>query len=168
MKYIFIKLFCEGKLCQYEICQILFFTKCPFGLLQQWDNYHGIKGLSGVFETPDHDEFYSVATAYSFAHPHMNDTRAACRQWGAFKDGVTNGADWYPVFGGMQDFNYLFAGTMEVTVEVSCCKHPHPSRLLREWEFNRDSIFTYVEQAQRGITGEVTNSTDGRPVQGAK
>ena len=132
-----------------------------------WDNYHGDPFRTGVYETPDHEEFYHIATTYSFAHKTMNDTLRACPTWGYFKDGVTNGADWYSVFGGMQDFNYLFANTMEVTVEVSCCKYPHRSKLLLEWEQNKDSLFEYVAQAQRGIKGRVTDA-EGLPVQGAK
>ena len=92
----------------------------------------------------------------------MNDTAKACPRWGRFEDGVTNGADWYPVEGGMQDFNYLYAGTMEVTVEVSCCKFAHKSRLLPEWENNRESLLEFVEQAHTGVKGFVTEE-DGSP-----
>ncbi len=131
-----------------------------------WDNYHGDRSRSGVFRTPDHQEFYMVSTAYSLTHPGMPNTTVACEQWGHFEDGITNGADWYPVFGGMQDFNYLFAGTMEVTVEVSCCKFAHSRRLLAEWSDNKASLFNYVGQALKGVTGQVSDQS-GKPVQGA-
>ena len=132
-----------------------------------WDNYHDSGRRTGVFRTPNHDEFYQLATSYSLVHPTMPNTTAACSQWGHFEDGVTNGADWYPVRGGMQDFNYLFAGTMEVTMEISCCKFPHSRRLLREWDYNKESLFNFVEQAQRGVRGEVRDEA-GKVVPGAR
>lgn len=37
----------------------------------------------------------------------------------------------------MQDYNYIFHGTMEITLEVSCCKHPMASTLEQHWMDNR-------------------------------
>ena len=31
-----------------------------------------------------------------------------------FGNGTTNGAAWYPLTGGMQDYNYIWHGCMEV------------------------------------------------------
>jgi len=39
--------------------------------------------------------------------------------------------------GGMQDFNYVWYGCMEVTLELSCCKYPPVSELPKLWEENR-------------------------------
>lgn len=38
----------------------------------------------------------------------------------------------------MQDYNYIFHGTMEVTLEVSCCKYPLASALKQHWLDNKD------------------------------
>eukprot|EP00095_Tigriopus_kingsejongensis_P004319 maker-scaffold228_size248166-snap-gene-0.11 protein:Tk04319 transcript:maker-scaffold228_size248166-snap-gene-0.11-mRNA-1 annotation:"GH12395" len=122
-----------------------------------WDNYHDSGNFAGPHITEDHDVFYQVATAYSLNHRVMHDSLKSCPDWGYFKDGVTNGAEWYPVEGGMQDFNYMFAGTMEVLVEVSCCKFPDRSQLLTQWEDNRHSLTAFIKEALRGIKGLVTN-----------
>jgi carboxypeptidase D len=50
------------------------------------------------FNTPtmDDDIFRQVSLAYASKNPAMSGNRA-------FKDGITNGAAWYPLYGGMQD-----------------------------------------------------------------
>jgi hypothetical protein len=37
----------------------------------------------------------------------------------------------------MQDFNYVWYGCMEITLELSCCKYPPASELPKFWEENR-------------------------------
>ena len=91
-----------------------------------------------------------MAKSYASSHDNMHTGRHCGDN---FPNGVTNGAQWYPISGGMQDFNYLYGGTMEITVEVSCCKFPDKAKLFEEW-FNNDGAFlTYLEQAQIGIKG---------------
>ena len=55
----------------------------------------------------------------------------------AFEQGITNGAAWYPLTGGMQDYNYVWYGCMEVTLEISCCKFPPSHELRKYWEDNQ-------------------------------
>lgn len=122
-----------------------------------YDDYRDDSPHVGVSKTADHDVFYHLATTYSKNHAYMLNTTVECPYWGHFEDGVTNGAEWYEVSGGMQDFNYVFTNAMELTIEVSCCKYPSRERLLVEWENNLDSLLSFIEQAQRGIKGTVVD-----------
>ena len=36
---------------------------------------------------------------------------------------IINGADWYEIVGGMQDYGYLNYGTIEMTMEIVRTKH---------------------------------------------
>ena len=52
--------------------------------------------------------------------------------------------------GGMQDYNYIYAGCMEILVELSCCKFPTADTLSGHWSDNKDAMIKYLLQAQRG------------------
>ena len=38
------------------------------------------------------------------------------------------------VTGGMQDYNYVYASCMEITLELSCCKYPPREQLPDFWQ----------------------------------
>ena len=67
----------------------------------------------------------------------------------------------------MQDFNYDFSNAMELTLLLSCCKYTPQEKLLVEWENNLKSLISFIEQAQRGLRGYVTDS-NGEPIANAK
>ena len=55
--------------------------------------------------------------------------------------------------GGMQDYNYIYAGVPEVTLELSCCKYPQEAELEGFWEENIDSLLLYLLEGLRGKLG---------------
>jgi hypothetical protein len=81
-----------------------------------------------------------------------------------FDDGITNGADWYVITGGRQDYvNYYLRGR-EVTLELSYIKRLPSEQLEEHWNINKWSLVSYIAQARYGIHGKVTNRENGNPV----
>jgi hypothetical protein len=77
---------------------------------------------------------------------------------------VTNGAKWYVIEGGRQDYTTYFQHGREVTLEISTPKIPLASQLLNYWNYNYRSLLNYIEQANYGINGQVTDTLTGEPL----
>lgn len=137
--------------------------------------------------SPDDDVFRHLATVYATNHATMSEGKPCPNnKREGFPNGIINGAKWYAVtgkqnfsffsnkerlylhkfvkIGGMQDYNYIFHGTMEITLEVSCCKHPKASLIQDHWQDNRKALIAYVFEALRGVKGFVSDAEDGRPL----
>jgi hypothetical protein len=79
-------------------------------------------------------------------------------------NGVTNGYDWYVVYGGRQDYVTYTLNGREITVELDT-NYVTPSTDLDElWEYNRRSLLGYLENALYGIHGKVTDLLSKKPV----
>jgi len=118
--------------------------------------------------TPDNDLFKDLALEYAKNHPVMtNDPNCGGFGGQTFKKGVTNGAKWYVVAGGMQDFNYLFSNCFEITLELSCCKMVQEAELNKKWANNRNSMVKYLLKAHQGIKGHVKD-TNGNVLSSAE
>lgn len=83
------------------------------------------------------------------AHGRMHDGSAPCAKDGNFPGGITNGNAWYPLYGGMQDWNYLQAGCMEITVELSCIKYPNSVSLDDYWTENKFAMLVFLAQVRQ-------------------
>ena len=52
----------------------------------------------------------------------------------------------YVLYGGMQDWNYLNSGCLEVTIELSDTKYPNAKDLPTYWNDNKESMLSFLEQ----------------------
>lgn len=107
-------------------------------------------GRTEYTPSPDDDVFEKLALTYSFAHPtmHLENPPWECKNVppDRFKNGVTNGANWYNVAGGMQDFNYVHSDCLEITLELGCNKFPKNDALPKYWEENKHALVKFIEQ----------------------
>lgn len=117
--------------------------------------------------TPDDDVFKHLAEVYSFNHKTMHLGEACPYDQKGFTNGTTNGAEWYLLEGGMQDYNYYWTGCMELTLELSCCKYPPRAELLEFWAENKRALLAYIAEANKGVRGLITD-TLGDAVTNAK
>lgn len=122
-----------------------------------YDNSFDNESENPDWHTPDDDLFVNVSLAYSSHNPPMFSSLQ-------FDQGITNGITWYVVSGGMQDWNYTWLGCNEVTIELSNTFRPSASTLPTLWNNNRESMLSYMEKAQIGVRGRVTDSVSGAPV----
>ncbi len=141
-------------------------------------NYHG---GTEVFNFP-WDTSYTPGTGNFSYHPHDNYFKYVSQEYaelcqiadgnlnymdavynsGQFP-GTTNGAAWYSVYGGRQDYNNFFNHSKESTIEISDAKTPAAANLPFFWDRNRQALLNYVKQASYGLQGVVTNA-NGNPI----
>ncbi|XP_073983120.1 carboxypeptidase D-like isoform X2 [Rhodnius prolixus] len=114
----------------------------------------GFTGTCGKSPTDDDDVFRHLALTYA------SNTNGAiyntCPGGQHFENGIINGAAWFESSGTMGDFNYRESGCMELTVEVSCCKYPHPSRLNDIVDNNLGALTAVIGEVHQGVKGVVT------------
>ena len=118
--------------------------------------------------TADDELFKHLARVYSEAHPlmHMGKACPDNEIQQQFPHGITNGAQWYNVRGGMQDYNYLHSNDFEITVEMGCYKFPPGAAMPAYWNSNKIALVRFLLEVHRGIRGMVTNSS-GHRLEGA-
>ncbi|KAJ6306789.1 hypothetical protein OIU78_021994 [Salix suchowensis] len=113
------------------------------------------------YACPDDDTFRFMASIYSHSHHNMSLSKE-------FPGGITNGALWYPIYGGMQDWNYIHAGCFELTLEISDNKWPNANEIPTLWEYNKMSLLNLAASlVKTGIHGRIFSSDSGMPLPGS-
>ncbi|MCP3905802.1 MAG: hypothetical protein GY715_19415 [Planctomycetes bacterium] len=114
-------------------------------------------GTSVFTPTPDEDMFVWISEEYSRHNVPMWNSSS-------FYHGITNGADWYMIHGGMQDWSYVYMGCNEVTIELHNGGIPSASQIPAYWEDNHASMLAYMETVLIGVRGLVTDTLTGAPL----
>uniref|UniRef100_A0A915EH50 Peptidase M14 carboxypeptidase A domain-containing protein n=1 Tax=Ditylenchus dipsaci TaxID=166011 RepID=A0A915EH50_9BILA len=128
--------------------------------------------MQAYSKSPDDTTFKYLAETYAKNHAHMaKNDHAPCDGTAvdnfARQGGITNGAKWYSVSGGMQDFNYLASNSFEITLELSCQKFPAGNTLPTLWKDNKKSLLEFIWKTHMGIKGIVKDADTGKPIPNA-
>ena len=78
--------------------------------------------------------------------------------------GIINGYQWYTISGSRQDYMNYYAQCREVTIETSYTYIPNATTMPMYWNYNHNSILSYMEQCLNGIHGTITNAETGEPI----
>ncbi len=109
---------------------------------------------------PDDNWFYYISRKYAdTVHIH-----SAAGYMTFLDNGVTNGWDWYAIYGGRQDYVTWELHGREVTIELDDNFITPISQLGSLWEANYRSLIGYLENALYGIRGTVTDNITGEAV----
>lgn len=79
-------------------------------------------------------------------------------------NGITNGAAWYIITGGRQDYMNYFAYCREVTLELSNIKILPAAQLNDMWNYHYRSLINYMKEGWYGLRGTVKDSVTGLPL----
>lgn len=82
-----------------------------------------------------------------------------------FSNGITNGGDWYVIYGGRQDFANYYHDCKEVTIEISDTKLINPSLISSHWKYLYRSFLYYILESTKGISIRVRDSIDNSPIE---
>jgi murein tripeptide amidase MpaA len=108
----------------------------------------------------DNDWFESIGRKYADT-VHFN---SASGYMTFLDNGITDGYQWYPVYGGRQDFITWELQGREVTIELDNESITPTARLPLLWQYNWHSLIGYLENALYGIHGSVRNVNTHAPV----
>ena len=123
-----------------------------------WDG--NADGRAAYSSAPDDETFRYLSQLYADAHPKMHDSVE-------FRGGITNGAGWYPLWGGMQDWHYVNTGTYDITVEVDDDKWPSEDRLDAIVAEHVAASLKMIERAAFGSVRGYVRDREGNGIPGA-
>lgn len=100
-----------------------------------WDSKYDLHPLD--------DFIKELSLEYADLNPEMRDSHE-------FPGGITNGADWYVVRRGMQDWSYFWFNDLQLTIELTHRKYPPYGEIADHYKNNRDALVHFMKQVHRG------------------
>lgn len=82
-----------------------------------------------------------------------------------YDNGIVNGYVWYTISGSRQDYMNYYAQCREVTIETSNAYIPTATLMPTYWNYNHNSLLSYMEQCLNGIHGTITDVETGEAIE---
>ncbi|MBR5255101.1 MAG: T9SS type A sorting domain-containing protein [Bacteroidales bacterium] len=81
--------------------------------------------------------------------------------------GITNGGDWYRIYGSRQDWQNYYTKAREITLEVSTTKTPSSNRLPLYWNYLKDGLIGFINNSLTGVEGVIKDITNQETISNA-
>lgn len=88
-----------------------------------------------------------LVTNFSLEYANLNPAMRSSRE---FDRGITNGAAWYVLNGGMQDWSHFWYNDLQVTIELSDQKWPRYRNIPGFYKDNKASLLRFPELIHQG------------------
>ena len=119
-----------------------------------WDTYQPVHPDDAWWRLVSTEYVTNARAVYS---SYMTDT---------YSSGITNGYAWYTITGSRQDYMNYYGQCRELTLECSSSKTPSASQLPNFWNYNHNSMLTFMEQCLKGVHGIVRDVNTQQPIEG--
>ena len=120
----------------------------------EWDSY--------TKPHPDNDWWMFVASEYASI---AQNNSPSYYFTGIADSGITEGGDWYVIYGGRQDYMNYHMHCREMTLELSNDKMLDSNLLPDHWNYNYQSLIAYITQSLFGVRGVITDQQTGQPIE---
>lgn len=81
--------------------------------------------------------------------------------------GITNGGDWYKIYGSRQDWQNWYTKAREITLEISTTKTPSSNRLSLYWNYLKDGLIGFISNSLTGVEGVIKDITNNETITNA-
>lgn len=81
--------------------------------------------------------------------------------------GITNGGDWYKIYGSRQDWQNWYTKTRELTLEVSTTKTPSSNLLPHHWNKLKDGLIGFMHNSLTGVEGVIKDINSQQTIENA-
>lgn len=81
--------------------------------------------------------------------------------------GITNGGDWYKIYGSRQDWQNWYTKARELTLEISTTKTPSSNLLPHYWNKLKDGLISFISNSLTGVEGVIKDINNQETIENA-